>query len=350
MASSVDHLYRWPVVFSSKVSNSRFSGSQDILSVYSDETSLDIIEIFADSSPFANDSFKSEQFLRFCGPDARKSEHLKHLDCKTVNVLLLSEVATLGPNPYPSGVALTARGLFQTLHQQVSAAADLHVSFDADPKRQRVQRQLSESTSCEDTRVFVTNLSRYALLALAATAPWEAIAPLRDAIYRHLMMESHFIIDVAADTIPRFSLEFHLPMYTIRRSEALSADPRGLRKYLNISFLFQDDLSIDGSSRNEQYLLEAQTSCMIVGQHNTSWKAYMFADTYFDDEDPESAVEVWFPPAIGGSGYCDARLYWVLLLKHQANLVEGEWHHTVNTLIGFSRKYVRSQDASRALS
>lgn len=108
------------------------------------------------------------------------------------------------------------------------------------------------------------------------------------------------------------------------------------------------------------YLCEAQVSVLITGSDPWRWVAYCFVDTYFDQEDGESAdayhedrdvdedTGIVVQPDPLTASEKDANLpisspreYFLAVLRARIRLVKHEWHRLVRRLTELIGTYVR---------
>jgi hypothetical protein len=128
-------------------------------------------------------------------------------------------------------------------------------------------------------------------------------------------------------------LQFHLPFYSLGRSNHLLQDYRGLRQVEDITFLsqpFSDSQSIEGPC----YLYETQVSCCISGYDQFIWTAYLFIDRYYNkDEDEFPDIDVrgaWSDPFTACTTIIDnlarkPREYFLQVLKAWIHEVKKDW-------------------------
>ena len=137
-----------------------------------------------------------------------------------------------------------------------------------------------------------------------------------------------------------FSMEFHLPFYTLRHSSEVQRDTRiyseqGRRRPLRRCEQLPPELS---DHLKNEFLYEAQISVLITGFDEWFWTAYCFVDTFFSKEEPAKFCydrEVDAPS--GGErwiGYpvWNPREYFLFILARRFRQATKEWSIVVRTL------------------
>ncbi len=91
-----------------------------------------------------------------------------------------------------------------------------------------------------------------------------------------------------------FALAFHIPFHVWRTTREPKHDVRRkadrktpMRKSRNLSFLETDDPSGRGE---DDWLHQAQVSCLVTGHSSTYWTAFCCVDTYFDGDLSEDSI------------------------------------------------------------
>ncbi|KAN0112261.1 hypothetical protein V8E51_005212 [Hyaloscypha variabilis] len=192
---------------------------------------------------------------------------------------------------------LTARDLYQELMKprfninRSTSMSSGHKGVEAasvDEKSSLESESEPETQpDAERRKIFITDLDRWAILALIGTTSEHQALGLRDAIYKHLAFESFIGVTFPPTGLAMFQLAFHLPFYVWRMSSKAHEDHRldvnanPLRQSRDVSFL---NLKNSGSSERD-FLYEAQISCLVAGTDESRWVAYCFVDTYFDAAD-----------------------------------------------------------------
>lgn len=156
-----------------------------------------------------------------------------------------------------------------------------------------------------------------------------------------------------------FELCFHLPVLLCRASETTdhrrSENGKPLRRTLDISFLNLEP------GHPDEFLYEAEVSCVIVGLHNHSWVAYCFVDTYFDgsDEGRETVREyckdkvaeeganmdpLTYGKCLAEAPIWDPRKYFLEVCFHRMDTLVREWKHLIGKIEDSFRIYEEVRD------
>jgi hypothetical protein len=164
-------------------------------------------------------------------------------------------------------------------------------------------------------------------------------------------------------------MEFHLPFYAWREATHAQRDSRKrngaeFRKTLDLSFL-QPTKPRKPGDENE-WLHEAQVSCVMEAYNSTFWTAYVSVDTYFDgntgkdslafcDEGTGLETGPYVVDPLPGSRYNydanmplkDPREYFLRVLMCRSDQVMREWQCVVHELHNRIEDHVSSQRGSR---
>lgn len=143
-----------------------------------------------------------------------------------------------------------------------------------------------------------------------------------------------------------FHLALDLPYFALRLSDAPIVDLRPgvdgktLRHCQDLSFL----CAKPSLSNNKYYSCEAHFSCVISGTHNSSWEAYAFTDTYYDDlesienyqidpDDPDQIFEDPLRPCKSvDTAAMDPRRYFLEVCMIRTKRIAYEWRHMLDHL------------------
>ncbi|KAI1485313.1 hypothetical protein F5X96DRAFT_682913 [Biscogniauxia mediterranea] len=208
--------------------------------------------------------------------------------------------------------------------------------------------------SCSSERAATTgaepDLGPAAVIALLDTVSFCQAHFLRDFIYNHLVFNPLLRVSIPIG-FKRFALEFHLPYFAWRkgssciRDERRMSDGRTLRRSQDLGFL---DLTPSGtpSPQQDNYIYEAQMSCLVAGTGDASWVAYGIFDTYQNGtQDEESATyyheracipgQAPMDPLSGGKIMADCpvwdpRIYFLQVLESRIEQVKEEWINIVH--------------------
>ncbi|KAH6982595.1 hypothetical protein EDB80DRAFT_824609 [Ilyonectria destructans] len=143
--------------------------------------------------------------------------------------------------------------------------------------------------------IFIADLDRWGFTALAATVPGLQSEALSSALAKYLMCRSS--LHVSTSNL-RFNLEFHIPFFcwpkrtTKARDSRVRSEGNFIRRCVDLSFLNPGSGS-SGQGDGTAVLYEAQISCVITGLDNWTWTAYLFVDTYFEEDSTDDVGSYW---------------------------------------------------------
>jgi len=221
---------------------------------------------------------------------------------------------------------------------------------------------------------YVSNLTPSFVRALAVSAWGHQITPLRDAICRHIAMETSIRVQpsvcVSCRSLnihkellshveqmhgwPTFCLEFHLAYLVLRKvdpspTENAEAAEHETRNTPLVNLAWLDVQSSSDSVSRGHVIEEANISVVVCGWSNTQWTGYAFANTRVEaeeeedndsEEETEDIPQQDFLAAEDGLDYVldannpewDARKYWLRVLSVRCQLVWKEWQYLVRTV------------------
>lgn len=209
----------------------------------------------------------------------------------------------------------------------------------------------NEKPDADQRRMLFVDLEPYHILALAETASDRQLPVLRDAIQKHLALETSLRVHIPFKGISMFHLELHLPYFALRQSTRLiSSHIRSKRQCIDLSFL--TTRSNGGPSQPRYKIFEAQISFVISGWEDSRWVAWSFIDNYFAKEellDLDGYHYNGFVEDPISKGQLDQntplenpREYFLVILKIRAEQVLKEWEHVVQTIKRNVKRYVYS--------
>ncbi|KAJ9609936.1 hypothetical protein H2200_006265 [Cladophialophora chaetospira] len=267
-------------------------------------------------------------------------EHSAEMKSRDQFVALLDDrvfVEGIGQTTGP-GCPLTAYDLFRELSK---------------PRWQNTNHYQAAMSSTERRLIFITNVDRWTVHALARTASCLQASALRDALCKHLGFETFLGTSSLQAKSSHIQLSFHLPYYAWRRGPEPKQDHRkntdgvSLRHHQDVSFL-------DWSTHEARgFLYEAQVSCVVTGLDDSWWVGYCFVDTYFDaggegDDnigDYHEMLEDDYeadPSTLGWgdtSRLHDPRHYFLLVVSTRLERVKLEWEQVVYKLKESARHF-----------
>jgi hypothetical protein len=203
--------------------------------------------------------------------------------------------------------------------------------------------------------IYLTDLDSSSIYVLAATAPEDQMAALRDSLYKHLSLQASVGCSITQTGYSGCWLSFHLPFYAMRPSYEPKADlrldlqDRPLRRVDDVSYL-------DWDRDRRIYLYEAQISFVVSGIDNWRWTAYCFVDEYFQDENHTDASNVVHPhdraiakAQMGSSSLKNAtepkittddpKEYFLSCFFTELKLIRKEWKSVLTQMRRSLRKY-----------
>ncbi|EEU48936.1 uncharacterized protein NECHADRAFT_75591 [Fusarium vanettenii 77-13-4] len=142
---------------------------------------------------------------------------------------------------------------------------------------------------------YVTNPDCCVIMVLLSTASPEQALYLTEFFYKYLGSKTSLGIHRPPRGVLSFALEFHLQFYVWREKDVLREDPRKkksdkpLRRSFRLNFINGDEP--EGGS--QVCIYEAQISCLVAGLDNHSWMAYLFIDTYYQEDSSSESVEYY---------------------------------------------------------
>ncbi|KAI8691862.1 hypothetical protein NCS56_00179800 [Fusarium sp. Ph1] len=142
--------------------------------------------------------------------------------------------------------------------------------------------------------LYVMNPDCWIIMVLLSTASPEQALYLTEFLYKYLGSKTSLSIHRPPRGVLSFALEFHLQFYVWREEDILRQDPRKkknkpLRRSFRLNYI--DEERPEGISRVCIY--EAQISCLVAGLDNHSWMAYLFIDTYYQEDSSSESVEYY---------------------------------------------------------
>ncbi|KAF2016077.1 hypothetical protein BU24DRAFT_462277 [Aaosphaeria arxii CBS 175.79] len=152
--------------------------------------------------------------------------------------------------------------------------------------------------------IYIADLKPSFVRALADTVPTNETKPLRDAIWKHLTLQTVIDVKIPPTSFPRWNLEFQMPyLALIRRPsshknhKALTINKKPIRNFISLNFL--DLPQPDDGEIGSFGIYEAQISVLLCGADNYRYTGYAFVDTEFRDRDEESEDDE--PEETGGT-------------------------------------------------
>lgn len=208
-----------------------------------------------------------------------------------------------------------------------------------------------EKPDADQRRMLFVDLEPYHIIVLAETASELQVPILRDAIQKHLSLETSLRVHIPLTGISMFHLEIHLPYFALRQWTVPAHSHVGKkRQFIDLSFLAPR--SIGGPSQSRYKIFDAQFSFVISGWEDSRWVAWSFVDNYFEKEElldidgyPYNAF-VEDPIAKGqvdqNNSLANPREYFLMILKVRSEQIVGEWECVVQGVKRNVKRYVYS--------
>lgn len=213
--------------------------------------------------------------------------------------------------------------------------------------------------------VYVADLDPDYILAIARTAPWYQVGTLRDAIWKHVALQTSIRVKILPFRFPIFRLQFQLPYLALRPIYLPACPMDSHRDLIDVSFL---DIRLPERQKNRKFgIREAEISLVICGSGNKSWTAYAFVDTRLedsgslqdedgaedDDSDDDDAIDEGPPVNLDPFGDAgvdeiidanyptwDARAYFLRVVNIRMRQVLEEWRFLVRQTEKSVKRYV----------
>jgi hypothetical protein len=208
----------------------------------------------------------------------------------------------------------------------------------------------NEKPDADQRRMLFVDLEPYHILVLAETASELQVPVLRDAIQKHLALETSLRVHIPLKGISMFHLELHLPYFALRQSTRPTSSHLGnKRQCIDLSFL--TTRSNGRPSQLRYKIFDAQISFVISGWEDSRWVAWSFIDNYFSEEellDIDGYPYKGFVEDPIAKGQLDQnkplvnpREYFLMILKVRSEQVLQEWEWVVQTVKRNVKRYVR---------
>lgn len=182
--------------------------------------------------------------------------------------------------------------------------------------------------------------------ALAETAWGHQIEAIRDAMYKHVALETSFRVHLPRGSLNTFRLEFHVAHLILRKAPAppVGGTDNGTEKndpVADLTFL-EDANSPEEAPR---YLIyQSHISVTVCGWSDTQWTGYAFANTglpltsFVSQVEDEPTHDLF--AADRDDDYIkdaddttwDARKYWLQVVGIRCELILKEWTYLVRTV------------------
>ncbi|KAF2740542.1 hypothetical protein EJ04DRAFT_600899 [Polyplosphaeria fusca] len=148
--------------------------------------------------------------------------------------------------------------------------------------------------------IYIADLNPHYILALTETAPVHQRLALKDALEKHVTLQTSIGVDFPDQYPSVYQLEMHIPYFAFRvgrPKEEFRRHPLN-RQWRDLTFL--------NSLEETVGIYEAQISVLICGSEERRWNAYGFEDTFFDEDrqmgEDEFSYDGMMTDQIGSAG------------------------------------------------
>ncbi|CAN9416424.1 unnamed protein product [Alternaria alternata] len=226
---------------------------------------------------------------------------------------------------------------------------DYERSFNADGLYEVLKESRFDHHTLEDVdqrMIYISKLTPEFVGSLTKTVWTAEVEVLRDAVCKHIAMETSLRVHVPIMGFPTYRLEFHIAHLLLRKSPEIVGLAGGHEEdgktgsLLDLAFLELGDS--DGKVAPHS-IYQGHMSVVICGWSNLQWTGYAFTkadNDGLDEEDQEDLKGHFLTSLYGfdfglprGSANCwDARRYWLRLVAHRCQYVLREWLYLVRTI------------------
>lgn len=298
---------------------------------------------------------RAEQVQQKCA-----QRELQYLDVRTrrgSEVALLDERAPNGRRIHPQAslTPLTAQMLEERLQPQGGRYQPSGEPIPQDNStattgrhEQTATLQRNSSPAVERRIIFVSDLDRRSLLALARTASTYNYVALQKAVYQYFASALNYIgAEIPSGAVRGFEFTFHLPFFAWRES----THGTHWHEVFDATFL-------DWETKTPAYIFPAKYSFAVTGIDEWRWTAYCFVDTLFDTDDDAECVSNYvgnsqgpggmhLDPCTAGEEFMDnvvqdPRKYFLRVLAARLACISEEWRRIAHKVEGSVDLYVQA--------
>ncbi|QDS70487.1 hypothetical protein FKW77_010088 [Venturia effusa] len=223
--------------------------------------------------------------------------------------------------------------------------------------------QFNDEHLCDANRrlIYVQNLDKYYILALAETTPPHQVAALRNAIRSHLARQTSIQVHTETKRYLTFQLALHIPFFELRTSEAAKPThdrPNKIshRQSIDLSFL---EMEASGQPRKSPYVIrEACFSVSVCGFSDQQYTVYCFDDREVEEDDDITEMDFTYtgvledPIASAWGGniidanlpFWDPREYFVATFEIRIAKILIEWTWILQLLCARVKSYADEDD------
>ncbi|KAF2474684.1 uncharacterized protein BDR25DRAFT_311128 [Lindgomyces ingoldianus] len=217
--------------------------------------------------------------------------------------------------------------------------------------------------------IYISDLDAECVRTLAESASWRQVPVLRDAIWKHIALQTSLCVKTPRIGFPVFELVFQLPYLALRQyhtppnKEPTTRIHKTERGRMDVSFL--NIPAIQGQVPCSYVIHEAQISIVACGSDNSRWVTYAFVDTEFDDNPTdddgifeEEELDELNEDPIADDGECstgwvvdadkpiwDPREYFLLMVERRMTQIFREWIHLVRKVQRSVKRYEKTHPA-----
>lgn len=194
--------------------------------------------------------------------------------------------------------------------------------------------------------IYVSKLTPAFILALVETAWSHQVQAVRDAVCKHIAIDTSFRVHIPMSGFLVFHLEFHLAHLILRNADdmvhqGIVDGDQKTQSVANLDFLSLDTAPGHSSSN---IVYQAHISVVVCGWSNNQWTGFAFVNTGLPELDDEPTEEDeprhdlfaadreddFFKDA--DMPTWDARKYWLEIVAVRCELILKEWLYLVRSV------------------
>ncbi|KAF2684746.1 hypothetical protein K458DRAFT_487060 [Lentithecium fluviatile CBS 122367] len=198
--------------------------------------------------------------------------------------------------------------------------------------------------------IYIADIDSDYVMALVNTVDWLQVPTLRDAIWKHITLQTSLRLKIPAIGRDMFQMELHMPQYALRTHFPSQPDTMNskCRKWRDLAFLIHD---FPGSQQEGCLCLyEAHFAVALCGTDERRWTAYCFEDSAFDSDRELNESDFCYSTInadpIASDGVTDGnrplwdpREYFLAILRIRIDQIRNEWICTVRTIESIVHEY-----------
>ncbi|KAF2441215.1 hypothetical protein P171DRAFT_488774 [Karstenula rhodostoma CBS 690.94] len=198
--------------------------------------------------------------------------------------------------------------------------------------------------------IYIPNLDRRFILALARTALHYQVGAIRDALYKHIAFKASMRVEIPIRGFPTFRLEFSIPRLTLIENPSMARRGRQFSNekatvYPNNTLPDIAFLNVGASDSLKPTLEASHFTLTIIGWDHYKWSAFAFANRGSPFEDTKDEEEQEEENDLGPDDHMDAiaggsdddnvlaadqpiwdpRTYWLVTVEKYVKQSAEEW-------------------------